>query len=90
MTVHQALKRANIEFKALDSEIIGTNASLKARDLGVEIKKVVEYPWHKREKNTYLVNDFPESFVPELFTLIAEHFTLLSGPKKRRKRIIKE
>jgi hypothetical protein len=88
MTVYQALKKSNIDFTVSDSEIIGTKASIKAREMGIMVPKTIEYPWHKKEKNTYLVNDFPELFIPELFSLIAAHFTV-NTLIKRRKRIIK-
>ena len=75
MTIYNFLLKSNIHFTLHDTEVLGTKASLIAREKGVRVSKVIERPWHKKQKKPYLANDFPESFAEEMINLVLEHFT---------------
>ncbi|MEP7265438.1 MAG: hypothetical protein ABI772_13115 [Bacteroidota bacterium] len=74
MTIYNFLLKSNIRFTLHDTEVLGTKAAVVARDKGVRFTKVIEKPWHKKQKKPYLANDFPETFADEMINLVLEHF----------------
>jgi hypothetical protein len=74
MTIYNFLLKSNIRFTLMDTEIVGTRAAVVAKEKGVRVTKVIEHPWHKKQKKAYLANDFPESFADELINIVLEHF----------------
>jgi hypothetical protein len=75
MTIYTFLLKSNIRFTLHDTEVLGTKASLIAREKGIRPTKIIERPWHKKQKKPYLANDYPESFAEEMIGLVLEHFT---------------
>lgn len=74
MTIYNFLLKSNIRFTLHDTEVLGTKAAVIAREKGVKFTKVIERPWHKKQKKPYLANDFPETFADEMINLVLEHF----------------